>query len=69
MTSTITAGTVVKVFFGSAIAGGHEHYVAQVNGFQAGHIGLYDLTWLESVPTYMQRGERDLIEAERVSLI
>ena len=69
MTSNITTGSVVKVFFGSAIASGHDHYVAQVNDFQPGHTGLYDLTWLESVPNYMRSGDRDLIEAKRVSLI
>ena len=63
-TQTIATGTVVRVDFGSF---GRGEYVAKVTGFQEGHIGLYELVWLETIPGYMWSGSVDLIEAERVS--
>lgn len=60
--TTLAAGTIVKVSFGSDV-----DYVAKVQGFQEGHIGLYQLEWLESVPRYMTKGSIDLIEQDRVS--
>ena len=67
MAANITTGSTVKVFFGSAIAGGFDHYVATVTGFQPGTIGLYEVVWAETVPGYMARGTVDLIESDRVS--
>lgn len=63
-TQTIANNTAVKVHFG-----GSAYYAARVTGWQEGHIGLYEVCWLETVPNYMRRGEVDLIEHERVSLI
>ena len=67
MAATLTNGTAVKVYFGDAITGGHEHYVGVVEGFQPGHIGLYEIRWAETIPGYMRRGSIDLIEQNRVS--
>lgn len=63
-TQTIATDTVVRVDFGSF---GHGEYVAKVTGFQEGHIGLYELVWLETIPGYMTKGSVDLIEQGRVS--